>query len=229
MQRLLAALVALLGAISVAGLFVVDDDDAPALTLAEFQAEGNLACDRLMARLEADIPPPGFLAAFRRDLEDIGAPVERKEAFDRLVEALRAAESDDAGALASAAPTAQQLGLTRCVIFDAANRAAHDRLAQSELRNAFAAEKVVYTDLQRYTASLDELRAIEPALTYANGSQPALARTIYVQVDGRVLYLSARSGGGRCFYIRDDGAADVGFASDVTCGPAERQQYSDSW
>jgi hypothetical protein len=234
MQRVLVILVAVLLAASVAGLFLVDDDEPPAPTPAEFQAAGNVACDRFTARVTAGAPPADAIADFRQALEDLGAPVGRTEAFDRLVENLRAAESDpdDATPLVSAATTAVELGLTRCVVFDAAKRRAQDRLAQSEIRNAFAAEKVVYTDLVKYTEDLDLLREIEPALMYAVGSQPAETRTVYVRVARGFLYVSARSEGGRCYYLRDSttaGTGPIAFASDVTCGPAEGQQYSASW
>ena len=106
---------------------------------------------------------------------------------------------------------------------------AADRLATAELRNAFAAEKVFYVDNLKYTESLDEIRAIEPALTYAVGLQPGQVRTIHVKVEGEVLYLSARSRSGRCFYVRDQGTTDAGFAIDTACGSATNQDYAASW
>jgi hypothetical protein len=232
------------------GVVVVDGGDAPSPTATEFQEEGNAACDRLTAEIEAledlddaeaDRRGPDAIADFRKELEDIGAPAGGSNEFARLMAGLRAvetasrraAEDPDAeaptAALSASAAAVQALGLTRCEIFEGANRGAHDRLAQSELRNAFAAEKVYFTDEQRYTDALDELRAIEPNLQYADGTHPERVRTIYVNVNGDALYLSARSATGLCFYLRDAGAADVGFASDVTCSPAEGQQYAASW
>src|SRR3982751_5311673 len=50
--------------------------------------------------------------------------------------------------------------------FLGARTRAQDRQAQSNLRNAVAAEKVTYTDNQVYTTSAATLSGIEPSLTY---------------------------------------------------------------
>src|SRR5256714_1700403 len=50
--------------------------------------------------------------------------------------------------------------------FLGARTRAQDRQAQSNLRNAFAAEKVVYTDNQTFTTNIATLSGIEPSLTY---------------------------------------------------------------
>src|SRR6266480_5536397 len=52
--------------------------------------------------------------------------------------------------------------------FLGARTRAQDRQAQSNLRNAFAAEKVVYTDNQAFTTNVATLSGIEPSLTYVN-------------------------------------------------------------
>jgi hypothetical protein len=241
MPRLLTALVVLLAVASVAGLFVVDDDEAAQPTATEFQLAGNEACDRLMTSVEAETdrrPLAKAVSNFRNDLEHVGAPEGNEATFDRLLAGLRAFERDAAksGAAPNAssvelAVDAQQLGLTRCTLFSAARRGSLDRLAKSELRNALAAEKVYFVDNETFTESPAELTSIEPALTYAAGSQPAEERVIYLRVTGGKLYLSARSGGGRCFYLRDGTAPGeaLAYASDVTCARAEDQQYGASW
>src|SRR5213082_2809434 len=50
--------------------------------------------------------------------------------------------------------------------FLGARQRAQDRAAQSNLRNAFAAEKVVYTDNQVFTTNTGTLSGIEPSLNY---------------------------------------------------------------
>ena len=50
--------------------------------------------------------------------------------------------------------------------FLGARQRAQDRAAQSDIRNALAAEKVYYTDDEVYTASTAALKSIEPSLTY---------------------------------------------------------------
>ena len=108
--------------------------------------------------------------------------------------------------------------------------AASDRLVKSHLRNAFVAEQVHFTDHQVYTDSLVDLRAIEPALTYAMGSQPTVAGTVFIRVVGDALYVSGKSDTGTCFYIRGSAAdARPTYASDAACGPADAQDYGPSW
>lgn len=108
--------------------------------------------------------------------------------------------------------------------------AASDRRVQSNLRNVFVAEQVHYTDHQVYTESLADLRAIEPALTYAMGAQPTTAGTVYIRLVGDALYLSGKSGTGTCFYLRGSAAGGrPTYASDAACGAADAQHYGPSW
>src|SRR3954468_9566908 len=92
--------------------------------------------------------------------------------------------------------------------FLGARTRAQDRQAQSNLRNAFAAEKVVYTDNQAYTATPATLTAIEPSLAYAADAGPSGSpKTIYVNVTGTTLTIGAKSKSGTCFYMQDTAAA----------------------
>jgi type IV pilus assembly protein PilA len=50
--------------------------------------------------------------------------------------------------------------------FLGARQRAQDRAAQSNLRNALTAEKVVYTDDEIFSATLADLTAVEPSLTW---------------------------------------------------------------
>jgi len=115
--------------------------------------------------------------------------------------------------------------------FLGARTRAQDRQAQSNLRNAFAAEKVVYTDDQVYTTTTASLTAVEPSLNYvANGSISAASanspKDIFVDVTAGVLTLGAKSKSGTCFYMRDSANAPTKFSSNSTCGSPSSQADS---
>ena len=103
--------------------------------------------------------------------------------------------------------------------FLGARERAQDRQAQSNLRNAFAAEKVVYTDDQAYTTNAATLSGIEPSLTYAANAVPVAStpKTIYVDVTGTTLTIGAKSKSGKCFYMQDSANAPTQFAEDPDC------------
>jgi len=119
--------------------------------------------------------------------------------------------------------------------FLGARTRAQDRQAQSNLRNAFAAEKVVYTDDQAYTATPADLTAIEPSLTYVADGAPALSpKTIYVHVDGTTgtLTIGAKSKSGKCFYMKDSANAPTKFSesSASPCpAPSAATVAGDEW
>jgi len=108
--------------------------------------------------------------------------------------------------------------------FLGARTRAQDRQAQSNLRNAFAAEKVVYTDNQAFTTNAATLSAIEPSLTYtaaATVDSSTSAKTIYVvtaNADATVV-LGAKSKSGSCFYMMDSANAPTQYSKDTdgTC------------
>ena len=104
--------------------------------------------------------------------------------------------------------------------FLGARTRAQDRQAQSNLRNAFAAEKVVYTDDQAYTESAATLSGIEPSLTYmADGAMTASTspKNIYVDVTGTTLTIGAKSKSGSCFYMRDTANAPTTYLENTAC------------
>jgi type IV pilus assembly protein PilA len=115
--------------------------------------------------------------------------------------------------------------------FLGARTRAQDRQAQSNLRNAFAAEKVSYTDNQVYTTSATALSAIEPSLNYqANASISAATnngpKDIFVDVSSLgVLTMGAKSKSGTCFYMQDSANAPTKFSnpSTSTCGSPSSQ------
>lgn len=110
---------------------------------------------------------------------------------------------------------------------------AQDRDAQTALRNALVAEKTVYVDAERYattTTDFDssgtaDLVEIEPSLEFADGDVPQQPFVIFVSLHDGVLYLSARSESGTCFYLRDDTRA-TGYATDAACRSAGSVSFS---
>ena len=94
--------------------------------------------------------------------------------------------------------------------FLGARNRANDRAAQSSLRNALTAAKVIFTDAQDYReATITKLEAEEPALTFQTAASTT-AKEVAV-VDPPALasewYAAAKSKAGKCFYIKDDSAA----------------------
>ena len=118
--------------------------------------------------------------------------------------------------------------------FLGARQRAQDRQAQSNLRNSFAAEKVVFTDNQSFTTNAATLSGIEPSLNYfADGAIPSTAdpKDIYVDVSvGGVVTLGARSKSGACFYIQDSGNAPTQFAKPANCvAPSAAGGFTGAW
>jgi type IV pilus assembly protein PilA len=113
--------------------------------------------------------------------------------------------------------------------FLGAKERAQDRATQSELRNAYAAEKVIATDQRSWTADPAALAAIEPSLQYQSGTRPLAKDVVYVAVAGEVLELSARADSGTCFYLVATTSGDLGYAEDEGCGDASVQDFTASW
>jgi type IV pilus assembly protein PilA len=97
--------------------------------------------------------------------------------------------------------------------FLGARQRAQDRAAQSNVRNAFTAEKTFYTDGQAYTETVADMTAIEPSLTYTQnaGSLAASGNLIYLNVStvattNDTVTIGALSGSGKCFWLRDNTA-----------------------
>ncbi|HWL90519.1 MAG TPA: prepilin-type N-terminal cleavage/methylation domain-containing protein, partial [Actinomycetota bacterium] len=59
---------------------------------------------------------------------------------------------------------------------------AYDRAAQSDVRNAFAAEKAFYTDSLTYTTDPATMTAIEAAITYLDGDTPLVTGVAYLHL-----------------------------------------------
>ena len=115
--------------------------------------------------------------------------------------------------------------------FLGARTRAWDRAAQSDIRNAFAAEKAYYTDNLTYTTDPATMTAIEAAITYVAGDTPLAADVVYLEwaVIPNIIYLSAMSDSGMCWYLREIDGAGAQFASDPACGIADTQAYTNAW
>ena len=114
--------------------------------------------------------------------------------------------------------------------FLGARERAQDRAAQSNLRNAFTAEKVYYTDAQAYTvdSGAGAVHSIEPSLTYAADATPSVVGTVYIATatgtttDDTVI-LGAKSASGKCFFLKDlatGATAGTKFGIQTTCTSA---------
>jgi type IV pilus assembly protein PilA len=105
--------------------------------------------------------------------------------------------------------------------FLGARQRAQDRAAQSNVRNAFTAEKTFYTDSQAYTQTVGDLTAIEPSLSYTNaaGSLANTGNVVYVEstTPFSTVYLGAKSGSGKCFWLKDDTTAGTRYSTDTSC------------
>ena len=100
--------------------------------------------------------------------------------------------------------------------FLGARRRAQDRAAQSDLRNAIAAAKTAYTDVDNYaTATVAGLSAIEPSLTFVAAGTASAAPAYEVSVaisdvvagDNQVWAAARLSASGTCMYIKDVSAS----------------------
>ena len=114
--------------------------------------------------------------------------------------------------------------------FLGAQERAQDRAAQSDLRNAYTAERVYYTDHERWTDDPTELVMIEPSLRYETGLVPNRPDVVFVAVEGQIVGVSARSESGTCFYLSGMAPGHaVAYAEDEDCGAADEQQYVNEW
>ena len=101
--------------------------------------------------------------------------------------------------------------------------------AQSSVRNALTAAKVIYIDTESYTsATAAVLQDAEPSLVFTDGpSDPSSTKSISVHVVGATQIVMAASTGTSCYFIRDsvDGpgtefASAPGSACDAANPPA---------
>ncbi len=115
--------------------------------------------------------------------------------------------------------------------FLGARTRASDVAAQSDVRNAFAAEKAYYTDNLTYTTDPATMTAIEAAITYLDGDTPLVTGVAYLHLHPipNEIYVSAMSESGTCFYLREINGGGARFAADAACGVADIQVYTNGW
>jgi type IV pilus assembly protein PilA len=108
---------------------------------------------------------------------------------------------------------------------------AYDVAAHSDIRNAFAAEKAYYSDNATYTTVPATMTSIEAAITYLAGDTPLATDVVYLDLDPmpKIIYVSALSKSGTCFYLREINGGGAGFATDPACGVADTQTYNTAW
>jgi type IV pilus assembly protein PilA len=112
--------------------------------------------------------------------------------------------------------------------FLGARRTANDRATQANVRNAFTATRVYYNEKLAYTTDTVTMQGVEPSLLWTasplTASTPSRAVRIAVYDTpsaAQTVVVSARSGQGRCFYLRDVmGGATAGtyYQRDVSGG-----------
>ena len=112
--------------------------------------------------------------------------------------------------------------------FLGARERASDRAVLADIRTAFAAERVYYTDTLSYTSDPVEMAAIESALTYVDGDTPAVTHVAYLHHHPltNTLFISAKSAIGTCWYLREIDGGGPQFATDPACGVADVQVYA---
>ena len=114
--------------------------------------------------------------------------------------------------------------------FLGARERAQDRAAQSDIRNAFTAEKVVYTDDQAYTVDATVLNGIEPSLDFSTANV-VTPDAVHVALDGDAVVLGMESASGTCFYLMDTPTGvDAGttYGSDPSCANLDAATVTDA-
>jgi type IV pilus assembly protein PilA len=108
--------------------------------------------------------------------------------------------------------------------FLGARARAQNRAAESSLRNALTAAKVLYTDTDDYsTATTANMALVEPSLTYAATGTASTGPTnvsVYNNAGaagGQVWAGAAKSDSGTCFLIKDTATAGTTYGTNATC------------
>jgi type IV pilus assembly protein PilA len=111
--------------------------------------------------------------------------------------------------------------------FLGARQRAQDKAAQSGVRNALAAAKVIFTDNDDYSGvTSTSLLAAEPSLTYPATSTGATQISFEVRdtvggvTDGAVA-LAAFSESGKCFGLLDESDSGTVLSNETNAGPCD--------
>ena len=102
--------------------------------------------------------------------------------------------------------------------FLGARTRAQNRAAQSDLRNALVAAKVIYTDNSSYTnaGTAASMSAVEPALTYVTVAPTLTA--VGIASDNTNFGAARLSASGFCFYIWDSSAGGTKYSQATASG-----------
>lgn len=108
---------------------------------------------------------------------------------------------------------------------------AHDRAAQANIKYAFTAEKVHFSDNQTYSDTVATMQQIETSLPFQNGDTPLVDGVAYLHVHPipNEIYISVKSVSGTCFYLRETNGGGAEFAKSAGCAVADTQTYTGSW
>jgi type IV pilus assembly protein PilA len=110
--------------------------------------------------------------------------------------------------------------------FLGARNRAQDRGAQSNIRNAFTAEKTSYTDASQYSNDVTTtLPGIEPSLHWfanevpgaGNQTNEVSVTTSTVTNTNDTVVVGAKSPSGKCFYLKDVAGSGTTYASTSSC------------
>jgi len=105
-----------------------------------------------------------------------------------------------------------------------------DRAVQSDIRNVYSVEKIFYSDRANYTDDPLALAAEEPGFSYIAADTPVTIGEMYVHLEpGNIIYISAKSASGDCFYLRDTNGAGADYASSPSCGHWNLQTFGPAW
>ena len=122
--------------------------------------------------------------------------------------------------------------------FLGARTRAQDRAAQSSIRNALTAGRVLFSDNEDYTgASIAALAAVEGSIGWQDENTPSGGPTdVSRDNSANVLVLAAYSHSGRCFFLRDDPPTDTTYgtltgvaASDCYAANDGAVAYGSNW
>ena len=122
--------------------------------------------------------------------------------------------------------------------FLGARTRAQDRAAESSVRNALSAGRVIFSDEEDYTlATLPALAGVEGSLTWVDEVTPSSdPTTISRSTAGGVLTLASYSKSGTCFFLRDEppqntlyGSLPVAAVADCFAANDSGVSYAPQW
>jgi prepilin-type N-terminal cleavage/methylation domain-containing protein len=114
---------------------------------------------------------------------------------------------------------------------------AQDRSAQGKVRNGILAQQIFFTDEQRYTEDVLELSAVDSSMNYTQvlAAMTPSGGVVYVELlpatdfpDDTVL-LGAKSGSGRCFWMRRIAGGGPGFAANDCLAAPAPADFGTAW